>query len=116
MVKAGKANDKNQTQRYKCKSCGKKIVLTGFKKYENTKFVCPKCNSKNIRKGGFWKEEQVYQCKDCKHKFIPIDLTLDERTEIIKLYKYMNVDIESISKQLNISTYQIKRLIKSITR
>lgn len=61
---------------------------------------CPKCQSKNIKKNGKYKNRQLYKCKDCNKKFNELTNTPFHHTRLV--YKQIVDAYESLVNKLSI--------------
>ena len=61
---------------------------------------CPKCQSKNIKKNGKYKNRQLYKCKDCNKKFNELTNTPFHHTRLV--YKQIVDAYECLVNKLSI--------------
>ena len=67
---------------------------------EKGEICCPKCNSKNIKKNGKYRDRQLYKCKDCNKKFNELTNTPFHHTRLV--YKQIADAYECLVNKLSI--------------
>ena len=81
------------------KQNSKGIIDLEIKKIKG-KICCPKCQSKNIKKNGKYKDRQLYKCKDCNKKFNELTNTPFHHTRLV--YKQIVDAYECLVNKLSI--------------